>query len=96
MHRYSQTAIFLHWTIAVLLAFQISLGLALEELGARAFSLFQLHKSIGISILILTLIRIAVRYYAKFPDEVDRWITRVDEEAERLEQTLERERSLLE
>jgi hypothetical protein len=41
-------------------------------------------------------IRIAVRYYAEYPDEIERWITIVDEEAERLEQTLERERSLLE
>ncbi len=49
--RYSQAAIFLHWTIAALLAFQISVGWALEDLGARGFALFQLHKSIGISIL---------------------------------------------
>jgi len=41
-------------------------------------------------------IRIAVRYYAEYPDEVDGWIATVDEEAGRLEQTLERERSLLE
>jgi hypothetical protein len=41
-------------------------------------------------------IRIAVRYYAEYPDEIDGWIAMVDEEAERLEQTLERERSLLE
>ncbi len=41
-------------------------------------------------------IRIAVRYYAEYPDEVDRWIAMVDEEAERLELTLERERNLLE
>ena len=40
-------------------------------------------------------IRIAVRYYAEFPDEIDRWLSMVDEEAERLEQTLERERRLL-
>lgn len=40
-------------------------------------------------------IRIAVRYYAEFPDEIDRWLGMVDEEAERLEQTLERERRLL-
>lgn len=39
-------------------------------------------------------IRIAVRYYAEFPDEIDRWIAMVDEEADRLEQTLERERRL--
>jgi hypothetical protein len=41
-------------------------------------------------------IRIAVRYYAEYPEEIDDWLTLVDEEAERLEQALERERSLLE
>jgi hypothetical protein len=41
-------------------------------------------------------IRVAVRYYAEYPDEVDSWISKVEEEADRLEQTLERERSLLE
>jgi hypothetical protein len=41
-------------------------------------------------------IRVAVRYYAEYPDEVDRWISTVGEEADRLEETLERERSLLE
>jgi hypothetical protein len=40
-------------------------------------------------------IRIAVRYYAEFPDEIDRWTGMVDEEAARLEQALERERRLL-
>ncbi len=41
-------------------------------------------------------IRIAVRYYAEYPHEIDRWIAIVDEEAEQLEQTLEREQRLLE
>jgi hypothetical protein len=40
-------------------------------------------------------IRIAIRYYAEYPEEVDRFIAMVEEEAERLEQTLERERRLL-
>ena len=40
-------------------------------------------------------VRIAVRYYAEYPQEIDRWIKLADEEAERLEQTLERERRLL-
>ncbi len=35
-------------------------------------------------------IRIAIRYYAEYPEEVDRFIATVEEEAERLEQTLER------
>jgi cytochrome b561/polyisoprenoid-binding protein YceI len=63
MQRYSRIAIFLHWAIATLLAFQISVGWALEDLGARGFSLYQLHKSIGISVLVLTLARVAVRYW---------------------------------
>lgn len=41
-------------------------------------------------------VRIAVRYYAEYPEAVDGWIAMVDEEAERLERTLERERTLLE
>jgi hypothetical protein len=40
-------------------------------------------------------IRIALRYYAEYPDEVDRHIALVEEESERLEQALERERRLL-
>ena len=40
-------------------------------------------------------IRVAVRYYAEHPDEIDRWITMVEEEAEQLERTLARERRLL-
>ncbi|KEQ52392.1 YceI family protein [Sphingobium chlorophenolicum] len=67
MQRYSRTAIFLHWAIAALLAFQIAVGWALEDLGARGFSLFQLHKSIGISILALTLARIVLRYWKPRP-----------------------------
>lgn len=40
-------------------------------------------------------IRFAVRYYAEYPEEIDRWIERVEEEARRHEETLERERSVL-
>lgn len=33
---------------------------------------------------------LAVRYYSEYPDEVDRWIERVDEEARRAQQQWER------
>ena len=72
MRRYSLIAIFLHWTIAALLAFQISVGSALEDLGARGFALFQLHKSIGITILALTIARVVVRYARPRPASVER------------------------
>ena len=71
MRRYSLIAIFLHWTIAALIAFQISVGWALEDLGARGFSLYQLHKSVGISILVLTVIRLAVRFWKPRPPRIE-------------------------
>jgi nitrogenase molybdenum-iron protein alpha/beta subunit len=41
-------------------------------------------------------VRIAIRYYAEYPDEVDRFISMVEEEAEQLERVMARERRLLE
>jgi hypothetical protein len=38
---------------------------------------------------------IAVRYYSEYPDEVDRWIDRVDEEARRAQQIWERRQDAL-
>ncbi|MEK7343998.1 MAG: YceI family protein [Pseudomonadota bacterium] len=71
MQRYSRAAMLLHWTIAALLAFQIAVGWALEDLGARGFALYQLHKSVGIAILALTLLRIAVRYWKPRPPKLE-------------------------
>ncbi|WP_226016758.1 YceI family protein [Novosphingobium sp. FKTRR1] len=68
-NRYSPAAIVLHWSIAALLAFQLSLGWRLEDLpkGAGQFAAFQLHKSVGITILLLTLIRVAIRLFVRQP-----------------------------
>jgi hypothetical protein len=51
-----------------------------------------LAERIGVSV---EKIRIAVRYYAEYPEEVDRFITMVEEEANQLERTLESEQRLL-
>src|SRR5438309_259084 len=40
-------------------------------------------------------IRIAVRYYAEYPEEIDRFIEMVEQEAKQLERALERESRLL-
>ncbi len=69
--RYNMVAMILHWAIAALLAFQISVGWALEDLGAHGFALFQLHKSVGITILALTLLRIVVRYWKPRPAKLE-------------------------
>ena len=61
--RYSLAAIALHWSIAAALAFQLALGWQLSGIapGPGQFAAYQLHKSVGILILVLTLIRVAVR-----------------------------------
>lgn len=60
--RYSTVAIMLHWVIAGALLFQIILGSAMEgPRDAARFSIYQLHKSVGITILLLTLVRIGWR-----------------------------------
>lgn len=62
--RYSMTAMILHWLIALALIFQIALGWQFEALerGANLFGLYQLHKSVGIAILVLSLVRLFLRF----------------------------------
>lgn len=67
--RYSSVAMGLHWLIAAALAFQMGLGGALEDLTPQTglFAAAQLHKSIGISILLLSLLRLGWRWYKPPP-----------------------------
>lgn len=67
--RYSAAAIALHWALALLLAFQLGLGWRLEDLpkGVAQFTAFQLHKSVGILILLLSLARLLVRFVKPRP-----------------------------
>ena len=68
--RYSSGAILLHWLIALALGFQIALGFAMpkNELG---FLLYQLHKSVGITILLLSLARLAWRLTQRPPPALE-------------------------
>lgn len=67
--RYSKAAIFLHWAIALALAFQLGLGWRLEHIpkGPALFAAYQLHKSVGIAILLLTIARVAIRLIHRPP-----------------------------
>lgn len=56
--RYTAVAIALHWAMAILLLFMIWLGWNMDDNESR----FQLHKSIGITLLILTVARIVWRW----------------------------------
>lgn len=59
---YSRVAILLHWTIAALIITVLTLGLIMSQEGwvpdPVRFSLYQWHKSIGITILLLSLVRL--------------------------------------
>jgi cytochrome b561 len=58
--RYSKVAMLLHWLIAFALAFQLGTGDALEHAprGLEKFTTAQFHKTIGITILLLSLLRL--------------------------------------
>ena len=67
-NRYSTVAIVLHWLIGALLIFEIGLGHNMEEAeGPAKFAVFQLHKSIGITILLLVAVRLLWRFMRRPP-----------------------------
>jgi cytochrome b561/polyisoprenoid-binding protein YceI len=81
MIRYSRSAMVFHWLIAVLLVFNHSLGGRTEDLprGPELFAAFQLHKSIGILILFLSIWRLWIRIRSPRPVPVSDsgWATRL-------------------
>ncbi len=69
--RYSLGSIVLHWLIAAALVFQIVFAESLEgPRGPDLFARFHLHKSIGITILLLSVLRLGWRYIAPRPAPV--------------------------
>ena len=79
--RYSTVAMLLHWSIALLIVFQIILGWRMESTkGAAAYAIFQMHKSVGITVLLLTLVRLVWRVTHKpppLPDHLAPWEKRL-------------------
>lgn len=60
--RYSAVAILFHWAIAALILANLLLGWRMGYLtGMEQFGMFQLHKSIGITVLLLSGARLAWR-----------------------------------
>lgn len=61
--RYSALHRFLHWTTALFILGMIPVGLTMTRLadGPLKNNLYELHKSFGILVIALTLVRIAVR-----------------------------------
>jgi cytochrome b561/polyisoprenoid-binding protein YceI len=69
--RYSTGAIILHWLLALGMAFQVALGFAMPHAGPYSFEPMQLHKSVGITILLLTLLRLGWRLFRRPPEAVE-------------------------
>lgn len=69
--RYTVVAIALHWVMAVGILALAAIGLAMVHLKIplhRKFELYQLHKSIGVTILLAALLRIGWRLMHKPPE----------------------------
>lgn len=75
--RYSTVAIILHWVIAALILFNLYLALQFDGLsGLEKFNAFQLHKSVGLTVLLLSLARLAWRLTHRpplLPAPMPRW-----------------------
>jgi cytochrome b561 len=72
--RYSLVAILLHWAIALGIIVMIPLGWWMSDHVtdpsqiARVFKAFQLHKSIGLTILVFSVLRLIWRLTHRFPE----------------------------
>jgi cytochrome b561 len=71
--RYTAVAIVLHWAIAaaivanLLLSWWMHRAIEVQETQARAIAAFQLHKSLGLTILVLSLLRLVWRLLHRPP-----------------------------
>ncbi len=69
--RYDAVAITLHWVIALGILAQICMGLGMVHLAlpiGLKFKIYQLHKSIGLTILLAVILRVLWRVFRKPPD----------------------------
>ena len=71
LNRYSTVAIILHWLVAALLLANLWVGWTMDhhDHGLAKFNNFQLHKSFGITILALSVLRLAWRLINPPPPE---------------------------
>ena len=69
----------LHWALAALLVFQFALGLRLDTIaaGGAKYTAYQFHKSIGITILLLSLARLGLRLTLRRPVELGSGVQRL-------------------
>jgi cytochrome b561 len=79
--RYSAVAIALHWTIAAAIALQIVFGWRIGDVeGVTRSAILQLHKTVGVTILLLTAGRLVWRLVNP-PPPVDSSLTSIEKRA---------------
>lgn len=67
--RYGTVAIVLHWAIAALIIANLYLGWRMGFLkGLAQFNVFQLHKSVGVTVLLLSVLRLGWRLVGPRPE----------------------------
>lgn len=76
--RYDNGAVLLHWLMAALIVAQVYVGITFGDMprGPERGEWFTWHKTIGATILVLALIRLAWRLAHRpppFPDDMPRW-----------------------
>ncbi len=77
--RYKPVVVAFHWISAALVLTQVYLGFAFGSFpkgSSERMELFTWHKTVGVTILLLTLIRLAVRLMnppPPYPDELAKW-----------------------
>lgn len=76
--RFSTPAIILHWLVAGLMIYNLYLGLTYEDAtGLAKFTLLQTHKSIGFTVLGLSILRLGFRLLGghppAYPDSMKPW-----------------------
>lgn len=79
IRRYSNVAVAIHWITALVVLLQVGIGFAFAEFmesGPERASVFAWHKTLGVLILVLTLVRLAYRLGnppPPLPPELPRW-----------------------
>ena len=76
--RYSNVAVTLHWLTAALVVAQVITGFTFHEMdrGPARTDMFMWHKTVGATILVVVLIRLAYRLMnppPPYPEELPRW-----------------------
>lgn len=66
--RYHSGAILLHWLMAILILGNLALGMLLEDIPIdQKFQRYQLHKSLGMTVMVLAVLRIIWRFVHPAP-----------------------------